>query len=328
MQPDDRKAGARSGGVAATVQRRMAEIRQVMRRTRILALNAQIEAARAGAAGRSFAVVAQEVKQVSNEIDTVAGQLEHETGELVEGLAGQRLTDLALNAIEIIDRNLYERSCDVRWWATDAAVVAVASDPSAADRAHAAARLGVILGAYTVYLDLWVCSSEGRVLCNGRPGRWPVEGAEVGGLDWFQGAMQTGTGDDYVTGVVCEQPELGARVLTYATAIREGGQATGRPIGVLAVHFDWEPQARRVVEGVRLDEEERGRTKVMLLDAGHRILAGCGQGVRVGEEFELAVGERERGSYRDGKGRLVAFALTPGYETYRGLGWSGCLVQD
>ncbi len=30
---------------------------------------------------------------------------------------GERLVDLALNAIEIIDRNLYERSCDVRWWA-------------------------------------------------------------------------------------------------------------------------------------------------------------------------------------------------------------------
>jgi hypothetical protein len=31
-----------------------------------------------------------------------------------------------LNAIEIIDRNLYERTCDVRWWATDSAVVACA----------------------------------------------------------------------------------------------------------------------------------------------------------------------------------------------------------
>ena len=33
------------------------------------------------------------------------------------------MVDLALNAIEFIDRNLYERTCDVRWWATDSAVV-------------------------------------------------------------------------------------------------------------------------------------------------------------------------------------------------------------
>ena len=29
------------------------------------------------------------------------------------------MDNLALNAIELIDRNLYERTCDVRWWATD-----------------------------------------------------------------------------------------------------------------------------------------------------------------------------------------------------------------
>lgn len=33
------------------------------------------------------------------------------------------MTDLALNVVDLIDRNLYERSCDVRWWATDSAVV-------------------------------------------------------------------------------------------------------------------------------------------------------------------------------------------------------------
>ena len=27
------------------------------------------------------------------------------------------------------------------------------------------------------------------------------------------------------------------------------------------------------------------------------------------------------------KARLVAFALTPGYETYKGLGWYGCIQQ-
>ncbi|MBW8860732.1 MAG: chemotaxis protein, partial [Caulobacter sp.] len=30
---------------------------------------------------------------------------------------------------------------------------------------------------------------------------------------------------------------------------------------------------------------------------------------------------------QDGSGTLVAFHATPGYETYRGLGWYGCLVQ-
>ncbi|MFP3526735.1 chemotaxis protein, partial [Pantoea sp. SIMBA_072] len=73
---------------------------------------------------------------------------------LVSQLRGGRLADLALNMIDIMDRNLYERSCDVRWWATDSAVVDCATAPSEANRRQAVQRLGVILGAYTVYLDL------------------------------------------------------------------------------------------------------------------------------------------------------------------------------
>ncbi len=49
-------------------------------------------------------------------------QLERLTQIMAEQAQGARLVDLALNAIEIVDRNLYERTCDVRWWATDFAV--------------------------------------------------------------------------------------------------------------------------------------------------------------------------------------------------------------
>ncbi|MEI9889879.1 MAG: hypothetical protein WDN45_03890 [Caulobacteraceae bacterium] len=88
-------------------------------------------------------------------------------------MRGQRLIDLSLNAIEIIDRNLYERTCDVRWWATDAAVVDCLQDPTADKARHASKRLKVILDAYTVYLDLWICDPAGRVVATGRPDRYP-----------------------------------------------------------------------------------------------------------------------------------------------------------
>ncbi|GIK80635.1 MAG: hypothetical protein BroJett024_17400 [Alphaproteobacteria bacterium] len=56
--------------------------------------------------------------------------------------------------------------------------------------------------------------------------------------------------------------------------MRENGRADRRPLGVLAIHFDWGPQARSIVEGVRLGQDERGRTRVMLIDARHRVIAG------------------------------------------------------
>jgi hypothetical protein len=245
-------------------------------------------------------------------------------------MRGQRLVDLALNAIEIIDRNLYERTCDVRWWATDGAVVDAAADPTTAACTHASKRLGVILAAYTVYLDLWLCDLEGRVIANGRPDRYPgVRGLSVAGEAWFRDALATASGDDFAVADVARcEPLGGAGVATYAAAVREGGESRGKPIGVLGIHFDWEPQADAVVRGVRLAAEERGRTRVLLVDAAGRLLAASDGKGSLGESLDLPLRRGECGYATDDAGRTIAFHRTPGYETYRGLGWCSVIVQE
>jgi len=190
--------------------------------------------------------------------------------------------------------------------------------------------LGVILGAYTVYLDLWLCGIDGKVLAHGRPGKYPhVRGQDVSREPWFAQAMATRSGDEYAVADIAASAALdGAPVATYAAAIREGGQAGGKPIGVLGIHFDWGPQAAAVVNGVRLTEEEASRTRVMLLDAQHRVIASSdAQGV-LKETVALDTANANAGTYADKQERIVAFHLTPGYETYRGLGWYGCIVQN
>jgi hypothetical protein len=325
--------------LSAVAGEKIGEIARVNRAAKMLSINALIVAARAGEAGKGFAIVAEEFKKISTEIDAVAAALDSQVradldelsaigGAILGHMRGQRLADLALNAIEIVDRNLYERTCDVRWWATDSAVVAGLADSDAAARRYASERLGVILDAYTVYLDLWICDARGRVIANGRPGRYPnVVGQSVAAARWFQDGMRTATGDDFVACDIERSALLGdAPVATYATAIRAGGQAKGEPLGVLGVHFDWRPQAQAVVDGVRLTTEERERSRVMLLDQKGRVLASSdNQGV-LSEVFPLDVSAGSMGSYANGD-VTVGYALTPGYETYAGLGWYGCLVQ-
>lgn len=328
--------------VSSLTRARLQQVSGVASSTKILAINASIEAARAGEAGAGFAIVAREVGNVADTVRNLSSELDEQLAPLVEELSelgaslvqqvrGTRLADLALNAVELIDRNLYERSCDVRWWATDSALVEACEAGAGTDQArHASRRLGVILSSYTVYLDLWVADRDGRVIAHGRPGRFAsVLGADVSAEPWFKHAMDTASGAEYVVDDVTTNPLLGnATVATYATAIRAGGEENGEVLGALGIFFDFAQQAHDIVAGVRVAEADRDVTRVLLVDASHRVLAASdGRGL-LDERLDLTPAGSDRvGSFTRRDGEIVGFALTPGYETYAGLGWYGVIVQ-
>lgn len=332
-----------AGRVATLTNDRISQIHGITRRSRMLALNAAIEAHSVGEAGRGFVVVADEMQSISGAITTLASSLR---GELKDQLAqlsryagaasqelrnvrGERLADLAHNAVEIADRNLYERSCDVRWWATDTAMVECAEQPWVLEKAeYASKRLAVILESYTVYLDLWIADTSGRVVANGRPDRYRnVIGLDVSGESWFREAMATRDGSSFAVADIASVPALdGAETAVYSTAIRSGGENEGEIRGVLGIFFDWSSQAQAIVDGVRLTAEEKARTRCLLIDSRNRVIAASDHRGVLSEVFPLDTSGGERGHY-EGEGGLVGYALTPGYETYRGLGWYGVIVQ-
>jgi hypothetical protein len=328
--------GRLTGEVNQIAVEKTRSIQKITNQMKMLALNALIESSRAGAQGAGFAVVAQEVRAVGQQVEAIAreleGQLTSRTGSLMNSIErmseksrGERMVDLSLNAVELIDRNLYERTCDVRWWATDSAVVDCAASPSPATANYASERLGVILGAYTVYLDLWLCDLDGNVIANGRSDKFRVIGQNVGAAKWFREARDLRSGDDYVASDVECQPLLGnAQVATYCASVRAEGKANGKPVGVLAIHFDWEPQARAIVQGVRVGDNDKAR--VLLVDSSFRVIAASdGKGL-LSEHVQLSIKGGRCGFYHDHAGGLVAYHATPGYETYQGLGWFGVIL--
>ncbi len=314
---------------------------KVVTQTQLLAVNSLIEAARAGEHGRGFAVVAAEIKALSDQTRSHATRFRDQvmhTVRLAEGEADRligslghndraRLQEKALNLVQLIVRNLFERTADVRWWATDSAFWGALSSGKDADLAHAVERIRTIHRFYTVYADLMLTDLDGRVLCTSVTGRTRT-GVSLGGTDWFAKARNLATGDDYAVSDVHRSPQHGGRkMLVYATPVRDGGRRDGRPLGVLAVYFDWERESQIIVtDEAGLTPAEKATTRVLLLDGAERIIAAS-DGADEFQRLPLPAGHRGTGAMLLSDGSQAIFARTIGYQDYDGLGWFGVVIR-
>ncbi len=313
------------------------------REARILALNAEIESARAGDAGVAFGVVAKAMSQLSEKTGDSAKELargsrgliremQQVTDVLQTKMRGERLSDLALTNIDLVDRNLYERSCDVRWWATDGSVVAALASPTEENRRLTSQRLGVILNAYTVYFDLVLCDLTGKVVANGRPAQHAVTGMMQDQAPWFQAAMKTRSGDEFGFQAVHRSPLVNhQRSLVYSCGVRAGGESQGALLGVLGIVFNWDALGQTILDRMPLSAHEKQRAIACFVDAEGNVLADFPAG-SLRDTFDnslfqgLRQGQKGYGVHHfGGREYCAGFAMSPGFETYA-TGWSSLVM--
>jgi hypothetical protein len=317
------------------------EISDINSNTRLLALNARIEAARAGEAGAAFSVVAGEVQALSEKTSGVANDLATKTNKSIAELShiigtsvrGTRLSDIALTNIDLIDRNLYERSCDVRWWATDSSVVEALSNGTAQACQFACDRLGVILNSYTVYVDLVLADTEGNIIANGRRAQFKSIGRNVADQEWFISALRTNSGEEFGfqtahrSDLIDRQPAL-----VYSCGVRQDGLAHGPLIGVLGIIFNWEALAQTIMKAVPLGAAEKSISRCCITDSTGHVLADSDEKHLIDTLDVQALAEaytRKKGFFvapYQGRRCCIGYAKAPGFETYT-TGWHSLIIQ-
>jgi len=321
------------------------EIRDINEDINVLSINAKIEAARAGVGGKGFVVVADNIRKLVSRTDGVVAQMTTKLSDLVRELSvlskrlgfevrGQYFAQAAFNAIDIVDRNLYERSCDVRWWAADPPLAAALADPSTENKKTASHRLSQILDSYTVYFDLVLVSAEGRVVANGRPQLYSSADKQVKSLPWFRNALALYSQDEF-TFQTAHQSELvnNETVLAYACPIF----APDGPVsGVLGILFRWfelgSVAVKHAVSSIERTGMAEGDIEAAPISSLVEIIASTKE-VSVGSILDQSTMlmiqghdmrhgfvETSDGSY------LVGAAQAPGYEGYS-TGWYGLVRQ-
>ena len=318
-------------------------INTINKKTEFLAINALIEASRTGDVGKGFQVVAESIDVLATKTKEAVEKMRKETiskmselGKVIEeqsvNITENRLSDLALANIDLIDRNLYERTADIRWWATDNIFgnALLSKTPDSINEAQN--RLGIILKSYTVYYDLILVDLQGNVLTNAQADKFDISKQNFASKQWFQSAIKTSNGSEYGFQSVHRSSTSGSHTMTFSCKVHENGDVNRPAIGVLAAVFNWDGLAKRVVTETPLNQDEKEFTRVCIVDNDGTILADTHN--RVLDKFSIPkINElfaKKQGFLRisqRGEEQIVCHGLSHGYETYES-GLHSIIIQN
>lgn len=299
------------------------EIGRITNQTRMLSLNSSIEAARAGSAGRGFAVIAKEMQQFSqrcqelnNEGRTTINALQHKINNVI----GVRTADVAFDLIDKIDRNLFERNCDVQAWATFDIIVNYALDPTLEKQKQVIDLLHNLYQIYEVYHDIIMTDSSGKVVAAGV--HTQLIGNDVSNQEWFQIPMSKPgcfVSDMYFSS------NMNDYTISYSCPIVA---SNGSVLGVLSTRFNWS-FIYDILDKAKVSQE----SKVYVINKSGLVIAAkdksevlvknltteyeAARMVMKGTEYGYLVQEKDG----ELKG-ITGYAHTRGYNAYAGKNWS------
>ncbi|MFA6187839.1 MAG: chemotaxis protein CheW [Sulfuricurvum sp.] len=211
--------------------------------------------------------------------DTVANL---NTAMLIRYLEDQKFQSSL--AIDIMDRNLYERSNDCRWWALTTTFRKILSQDhiNETDREKMNAILETINGLYTVYTTMFIYDRNGFIVAVSNPNESHYVGKRVG-YNWAAQTLRLETTQEYVVSPF--EPSLfydNRSTYIYNACIQD---FNSNAVGGIGIVFDAEPQFRSMLEDI-LPKNESHEIKdamfALFIDRFGRVLSSTTDEIMIG----------------------------------------------
>lgn len=305
------------------MQQVMHKLQTISMQSKILALNSDIEAARAGEAGRGFSVVAKEINKfaaASMEASKESEGIIHSIQQKANDIIAVRTVDIAFDTIDKIDRNLFERNCDVQAWATFDAVRNVIINPTSETKKLAQALLKNIYEIYEVYFELLVVDLEGNIVVTAK--NQHEVGKSMADREWFKETIANN--DVYVTDMYYSEVAQGY-TMSYSSPIRDD---QGNVIGVFSTRFNWD-FIYDIIDNVKIDEQ----SQLFVINKEGIVIASKNRENILTKKLtdmkavnRVLSGQKTRG-YEIENNQICAYCLTQGYNAYKGKGWSVIVIE-
>ncbi|NDV28712.1 chemotaxis protein CheW [Desulfovibrio sp. JC010] len=283
--------------------------------------------------GRALPHILNEIKKIGDQVQHV---FQHSTDELLQLVTASRLHDtqfLAQLAIDIMDRNLYERANDCRWWAltSDFKTILAKPEKNEADRDQMRKILGYINSLYTVYTNLFIYDRSGKILACSNPGEYDKEGrilnaGYVGEALRITDSQLYCVSDFFKTDLYATE---GRDRYTYIyNASITSHEDSSHVLGGIGIVFDSEPEFEAMLGDV-LPQDGQGRiiegAEGMFVEPGGKLISSTnperdtGEIITLDPDFtQLSEGESAvKLIEEDGSLYAVGCAHSAGYREYK-----------
>ncbi len=315
---------AEHGGTLAKISQAAARITDDLT---LAVLNGQIISAKQDA--QEFMPVLNEIRAIGHKTREVFDRSIH---SLHRTLRDTLLADASFQAslaVDIMDRNLYERANDVRWWALTRRFREIFAQPESlpAQRQELEGILSYINQLYTVYTNLFLFDLDGHVVAVSNPAQTLLVGTRLPAEMPIAKALHNQNPQQYVVSAFMptvlyeHQPTY-----VYMTAIHAPQSLT--PVGGIGIVFDATPQFQAMLTDA-LPHDAHGTVTAgafgLFVEPNGQIIASTHEGLAIGEHLSLEPhllrlknGQR-RGSMMlfQGQSYALGAAMSRGYREYK-----------
>ncbi len=312
------------------------------RTLQLISTNGILFATELGSRGQALGPVFEQLTKTGDFATKCMEKLLHEMALEELALNFRTLRTFSHQAIDLIDRNLFERAADIRWWATDRYFWEALMHPSEENSKRACERLKVINNSYTMYRNLILANAKGEIIaCSNSSQLQRLQSLNVSEHEWFMNGLQTLNSTEFAVQDVqhSELEKNKALSLVYAGGVRKNGQVNSESIGVLGVLFDWDTEAEKMLKCClpknRSGEFISGSAAFYTNSSGSVIETTDEENFPAGtllelppECLKLAAGESSSGFLvHKGRKYIIGSSRTQGYREYKGLQWSAHVVR-
>ncbi len=312
------------------------------RALQLISTNGMLFAAELGASGQALSPIFEQITKTGDFATSCMEDLLQEMALDELTLNFQTLQLFSKQAIDLIDRNLFERSADIRWWSTDKYLIDALAEPAEQSAKEAGQRLKVINGSYTMYRNLVLVDSSGSIIACSSPALLGgIRQLNVSAHGWFEKGMQTQDNTEYAVADVqdSELEPTKSRSLVYSSGVRVSAEST-EAIGVLGILFDWDTEAGMMLQKCLPRNSEGGTIKgsvAFYTNKNGEIIESTDQeAFVVGQRHEviasicskLGAGQSNSAIVEiDSKQFIIGSTKTKGYREYSGLEWSAHVLR-